>query len=121
MSTLLLRLAAPLQPWGVDAKFDRRVQSAFLQKRSNPVWLPLHWADAAPTAWMTCWLYAGHVWTKRRVAPGLSYGPKQKKSAYVTQRYYLADAVFLAGLGRGSRLIDKNRARITPPGLPAFF
>ena len=24
MSTLLMRLAAPLQSWGVDAKFDRR-------------------------------------------------------------------------------------------------
>ncbi|MDR3345100.1 MAG: CRISPR-associated protein Cas5, partial [Oscillospiraceae bacterium] len=24
MSTLLLRLAAPMQSWGADAKFDRR-------------------------------------------------------------------------------------------------
>jgi CRISPR system Cascade subunit CasD len=99
MSTLLLRLAAPLQSWGIDAKFERRG------------------TERIPTKSGVIGLMAAAMGRRRDDSItdllGLNFGvrvdkegvllrdyhtAKSEKSAYVTQRYYLSDAVFLAGL-----------------------
>ena len=52
MSTLLLRLAAPLQAWGINSKFDIRKQN---ENRPKAEWLGcwlLHWDGAEMNRWM---------------------------------------------------------------------
>jgi CRISPR system Cascade subunit CasD len=122
MSTLLLRLAAPLQSWGVDAKFDRRG------------------TERLPTKSGVIGLAAAALGRKRDESledlQGLRFGvradregvllqdyhtAKSTKAAYVTRRYYLSDAVFLAGLeGDESQLVEIERA-FRSPAFPLFL
>jgi len=50
MSTLLLRLAAPLQAWGINSKFDIR-KTEREPSKSGVVGL-LHWDGAEMNRWM---------------------------------------------------------------------
>ena len=102
MSTLLLRLAAPMQSWGTDSRFDTRK------------------TDRIPSKSGVIGLLAAALGLKRDAdltqLNELSFGvrvdregqllrdyhtainPRNRKSPYVTKRYYLSDAVFLVGL-----------------------
>src|SRR5690554_5614048 len=98
MSTLLLRLAAPMQGWGVDT-FERRG------------------TERIPTKSGVVGLLASALGRRRNESiddlTKLRFGvrvdregtllrdfhtARSQKSAYVTIRYYLSDAVFLVGL-----------------------
>lgn len=122
MSTLLLRLASPLQSWGIDAKFDRR--------GTHPM----------PTKSGTIGMVAAAMGRRRNESiddlQGLKFGvridkqgqllrdyhtAKSKKSAYVTHRYYLADAVFLIGLQGDETLLQKIDTAIKNPVFPLFL
>ena len=103
MATLLLRLAAPLQAWGADSKFETRK------------------TDREPTKSGVIGLLAAALGLRRdeREAllrlTGLRFGVRveregqllvdyhtaktqDEKTSYVTYRHYLQDAVFLAGI-----------------------
>lgn len=122
MSTLLLRLAAPLQSWGVDAKFDRRgtervpsksaviglVAAALGRRRTDSV------DDLLA-------LRFGVRVDKEGVLLRDYHTARSKKSAYVTQRYYLADAVFLAGLEGDLDLLTKIEHALRHPAFPLFL
>lgn len=122
MSVLLLRIASPLQSWGIDAKFDRRgthpmptksaiigmVASAMGKRRDESI-EDLH-----------------HLRFGVRVEkPGQMlrdyHTAKSKKSAYVTHRYYLADAVFLIGLEGEAKLLNDVNQAILNPYYPLFL
>lgn len=99
MPTLLLRLAAPLQSWGSESKFDIRQ------------------TGREPTKSGVIGMLAAALGMKRDADLGvfnkLRFGVRveqagtllhdfhmahAEKSSYLTHRYYLSDAVFLAGL-----------------------
>ena len=100
MSTLLLRLAAPLQAWGINSKFDIRK------------------TEREPSKSGVVGLLAAALGRRRDESlddlAALKFGIrsdkegellkdfhmvlKDKKTSYVTTRYYLADAIFLVGL-----------------------
>ncbi len=121
MSTLLLRLAAPLQSWGVDAKFDRRG------------------TGRVPSKSAVIGLVAAALGRRRNESiedlQSLSFGVRvdqegvlvrdyhtaRGKDPYVTQRYYLADAVFLAGLEGEENLLVKIERAMRHPVFPLFL
>lgn len=122
MSTMLLRLAAPLQSWGCDAKFDRRsteraptksgviglVAAAMGRRREEKV------DDLAE-------LHYG-VRIDREGTPLRDYHTaKSKKSAYVTSRSYLSDAVFLVGLEGKDALLHEIERAICRPAFPLYL
>lgn len=124
MSTLLLRLAAPLQSWGVDSKFERRGTARM------------------PTKSGVIGLIAAALGVRRNDDEGLEklralrfgvrvdqegvllrdyHTAKGAKDPYVTNRYYLSDAVFLAALeGDEGFLIEIDNA-LQNPTFPLFL
>ncbi|WP_019536645.1 type I-E CRISPR-associated protein Cas5/CasD [Paenibacillus ginsengihumi] len=122
MSTLLLRLAAPLQSWGSDAKFERRG------------------TERVPTKSGVIGMIAAALGRRRHESVEdllrLRFGvrvdregallrdfhtARRDKLAYVTHRYYLADAVFLVGLeGSEEQLTAIDRA-LRQPAYPLFL
>jgi CRISPR system Cascade subunit CasD len=122
MSTLLIRLAAPLQAWGVDAKFDRRL------------------TERVPTKSGILGLAAAALGRRRNESledlQALRFGvrvdrdgvlmrdyhtAKSVKAAYVTNRYYLSDAVFLAGLEGDGILLEEIEHALQHPVFPLFL
>lgn len=99
MATLLLRFAAPMQAWGIDAKFEVRrteaqptksgvvgmIAAALGRHRDDPV-------DDLNE------LRFGVRTDREGVLVQDFHTAKAEKSAYVTRRWYLADAVFLVGI-----------------------
>lgn len=121
MSTLLLRLAAPIQSWGVDAKFERRgtqrvpsksaviglVAAALGRRRNENI------EDILPLRFGVRVDQEGVLLRDYHTAKG--------KEPYVTQRYYLADAVFLAGLEGEEELLAKIEHALRYPAFPIFL
>lgn len=124
MSTLLIRLAAPLQAWGVQSKFDRRD------------------TQRAPTKSAVIGMVAAAMGLKRdsaripEIASRLRFGVRvdragtllrdyhtasRDKNAYVTHRYYLCDAVFLTGLEGEESLLREVETALCSPWYPLFL
>lgn len=122
MSTLLLRFAAPLQSWGVDAKFDRRgtqrvptksgviglVAAALGRRRNEDI------ADLSALRFGVRIEREGTLLRDYHTA-------KSEKSVYVTHRYYLADAVFLVGLEGDDATLTKIERALNQPMFPLFL
>lgn len=122
MSTMLIRLAAPLQAWGADAKFERRG------------------TERSPTKSGIIGLVAAALGRRRNEGledlQALCFGvrvdregtlvrdyhtAKNQKTAYVTHRYYLADGVFLAGLEGEDSLLETIEYALNNPIFPLFL
>ncbi|MBN1891897.1 MAG: type I-E CRISPR-associated protein Cas5/CasD [Clostridiales bacterium] len=122
MSTLLIRLAAPMQAWGVGAKFDRRG------------------TEREPTKSGVIGLIAAAMGRRRNEKNddlmNLGFGiridregtllcdyhtARSKKDSYVTRRYYLSDAVFLVGLEGDESLLKRIELALTRPAFPLFL
>ncbi len=124
MSTLLLRLAAPLQSWGVASKFDTR--------------------DTArePTKSGVIGLLAAALGRRRTEGlddlKDLRFGVRidqpgtflrdfhtarlnEQEPPFVTTRYYLADAVFLVGLEGGANLLQELMLALENPVFPLYL
>lgn len=125
MATLLLRLAAPLQAWGADSKFETRK------------------TDREPTKSGVIGLLAAALGLRRdeREAllrlTGLRFGVRveregqllvdyhtaktqDEKTSYVTYRHYLQDAVFLAGIeSEDAALLQQLQQALLHPGVSA--
>jgi CRISPR system Cascade subunit CasD len=122
VSTLLLHLAAPLQSWGVSAKFDRRgteraptksgivglVTAALGRRRDESV------EDLQTLRFGVRVDREGTLLRDYHTA-------KNEKTAYVTNRYYLADAVFLAGLEGDEALLRQIHSALRYPAFPLFL
>ena len=122
MSTLLLRLAAPLQSWGVTAKFERRnteripsksgviglVASALGRRRNENIDDLLNLRFGVRTDQEGILLRDYHT-------------VKSEKSAYVTHRYYLSDGVFLSGLEGNETLLEEIDHVLRNPSFPLFL
>lgn len=99
MATLLLRLAAPLQSWGVDSKFETRTTKR--QPSKSAIIGLLSAAMGCPrTSELKefCLLRMGvRVDHQGQLLIDFQTA-KSRKTSYVTYRHYLCDAVFLVGL-----------------------
>lgn len=122
MSTLLLRLAAPLQAWGTDSKFEIRrtnrepSKSGVIGMLAAALGLPRN-ADLSELAT----LHFG-VRVDRNGEVIKDYHTAKGKEAFVTERYYLSDAVFLVGLDSENRLLlEKLETALRYPYFPLFL
>ena len=135
MATLLLRLAAPLQSWGTDSKFEIRktdrqpsksgvlglVAAALGYRRDDDAAIQsLHAlrfgvrVDREGQQLLND-LHNAHAekfWTTGDA----------KTYAYITHRYYLADAIFLAGLeSEDEALLQQIADALQHPAYPLFL
>ena len=123
MSTLLLRLAGPMQAWGAEAQFEIRK------------------TNREPTKSGVIGLLAAALGLRRDDSPAelakLHFGvrvdregvllrdfhmARDKKTSYVTTRYYLCDAVFLAGVSsEDEALMQRLAEAVMHPAFPLYL
>ena len=123
MGTLLLRLAAPLQSWGLD-KFERR-GTENIPTKSGVIGML---AAALGRRRVDCDnmqdLLSLRLGVRVERSGGLLrdfHTAKSSTSAYVTYRYYLSDAVFLVGLEGGDLFLDELARALQSPAFPLFL
>lgn len=122
MSTLLLRLAAPLQSWGSDAKFERRGTER-VPTKSGVIGLiaaALGRGREESVEDLLRFRFGVRVDQEGTILRDF-HTARRGKTAYVTHRYYLADAVFLVGLeGEDGELAGIDYA-LRHPTYPLFL
>ena len=123
MSTLLLRLAGPMQAWGADSRFDIRktnreptksgviglLAAALGLRRDEPL-------DALAA------LRMGVRVDREGVLLRDFHMVHGEKSSYMTQRYYLCDAAFLVGVfSEDEALMGRLEEAVRHPAFPLFL
>lgn len=140
MATLLLRLAAPLQSWGIDSKFEtrktnreptksgvvgllaaalglRRDEEALLQQL-NTLRFGVR-VDQEGSLLMD--YHTANNPTPEEIRSARKDG-KKVTAPYVTKRYYLSDAVFLVGLeSKDTDFLRSLEHALTHPVYPLFL
>lgn len=130
MSTLLLRLAGPMQSWGTDSKFDvRRTQRE--PSKSGVIGLVaaalgVSRQNRQALATLACLRFGvrvdreGTLLRDYHTAHGKTC--KKEEVVYITNRYYLADAVFVAGLeSENEALLEKIGEALASPAFPLYL
>jgi len=124
MSTLLLRLSAPLQSWGVASKFDTR-DTAREPTKSGVIGLLAAALGRRRTEELNDLndLRLG----VRIDQPGTFLRDfhtarlNEKDPPFVTNRYYLADAVFLIGLEGEAEFLHEISSALQHPVFPLYL
>lgn len=125
MTTLLLRLAGPLQAWGADSRFTRRetrseptksgvlglLAAAQGRRRTDPI------ADLAALRFGVRVDQPGRLTRDFQTAIRRTDG----KSMPLSYRFYLADAVFVAGIGGDKALLQGLDEAIRHPAYPLYL
>jgi len=120
--TLLIRLAAPLQSWGCDSKFNTRrtdrvptksgviglCACALGRKRTDSI------SDLAKLRFGVRTDKQGQLITDFQTA-------RNDKTAFLSYRHYLADAEFTVGLEGDELLLKEIDAALRSPAYPLFL
>lgn len=131
MSTLLLRLAAPLQAWGTDSKFETRrtdqvpSKSGVIGMLAAALGLPRD-ADLSALAALRFGVRvdrAGDLLYDYHTVKAIKIKQKSTEEiTYVTHRYYLADAIFVVGFESTDRkFLEKLENALRHPCYPLFL
>ena len=127
MSTLLLRLAAPLQAWGTESRFNTR-QTGTAPSKSAVIGLLAaalgrkRDADLRDLRALRFGVRTDQPGTLLRDYHMVHYLKKSKETADVTYRYYLSDAVFLVGLeGDDLCFLNALEEALKSPAYPLFL
>lgn len=125
MATLLLRLAAPIQAWGAESKFEMRRTQGFPTK-SGVIGLlaaALGYSREEPLDELNALRFGvridreGVYLRDYHTAHG-----KKDKDAYITNRFYLADAIFLVGLeSSDTAFLQTLQIALQNPVFPLFL
>ncbi len=124
MSTLLLRLAAPLQSWGLASKFDSR-DTAREPTKSGVIGLLAAALGRSRTDKLDDLNVL--VFGVRIDQPGVllrDYHTAHRedgRESFVTTRYYLADAVFVVGLEGENDFLQKLSYALQNPVFPLYL
>jgi CRISPR system Cascade subunit CasD len=124
MSTLLLRLAGPMQAWGSSSRFSNRmteleptksgviglIAAAMGRRRTDPI------DDLVSVKFGVRIDQAGKLICDFHTAKTFD-----GKQAFVSNRYYLSDAVFLAGIEGDNLLLNEINYAIKHPAFPLFL
>ncbi|WII09703.1 type I-E CRISPR-associated protein Cas5/CasD [Methanomassiliicoccales archaeon LGM-DZ1] len=125
MPTLLMRLAGPLQSWGTSSHFNNRgtarepsksgvigmVAAAMGRSRDDSV------DDLASLRYGVRVDQEGPILRDFHTARH----PTNQKLAFVTNRYYLSDSVFIAGLEGDAALLEEADMALRSPQYPLFL
>lgn len=140
MATLLLRLAAPLQSWGADSKFETRktnreptksgviglLAAALGLRRDDAAGLArlngLHFAVRADREGsLLVDFHTANRLSERQQKENREKG-KKPEAPYVTYRHYLQDAVFLVGLeSEDTALLQELETALKHPVYPLYL
>ena len=125
MATLLLRLAAPLQSWGSDSKFETRKTDREPTKSGVigllAAALGLRRDDTAGLARLNTLRFAVRADREGSLLVDF-HTAKSASTSYVTYRHYLQDAVFLAGLeSKDEALLRELEAALHHPVYPLYL
>lgn len=124
MTTLVLRLAAPMQSWGATSRFTRRTTQPYPTKsgvlgllaaadgrrRSDPI------EDLVQLRFGVRIDQPGHVERDFHTAHTVDGKPLP-----LSQRYYLADAVFLAAVEGDDALVGALHDAVRRPAFPLYL
>ena len=134
MATLLLRLAAPLQSWGTDSKFEIRRTDRQPSKSGvlGLVAAALGYRRDDDAAIQSLHALRFGVRVDREGQQLLNdlhnahteqfWATDDTKYTYLTHRYYLADAIFLAGLESDDEaLLQQIADALQDPAYPLFL
>lgn len=125
MSTLLLRLAGPMQSWGDSSRFSRRdtrqeptksgvigmLAAAAGRRRSDPI------ADLAALPFGVRVDQPGRLLRDFQVA----VRPTDGKQLPISQRFYLSDAVFVAAVEGDAGFIGQLADAVRRPVFPLYL
>lgn len=131
MTTLLLRLAGPLQSWGIGSKFNQRsterapTKSAIIGLLASALGRKRHESIQDLTAlrfgtrvdWEGALLRDYHMVHKEK----FWITRNALKDSDITERYYLADASFLVGLEGDEDLLQRLETAVQNPRFPLFL
>ena len=127
MATLLLRLAAPLQAWGADSKFETR-KTGREPTKSGVIGLlaaalGLRRDESEALARLAQLRFGVRVEREGQLLVDYHIAKTQdQKTSYVTYRHYLQDAVFLAGLeSEDEALLRELEAALRHPVYPLYL
>ncbi len=126
MPTLLLRLAAPLQSWGSNSKFEIRTTENMPTKSGVIGILAAALgmgrdADLLHSDMPLSRLKFG-VRADREGEDTIDFHTaRSEKSTYVTYRHYLSDAIFLVGLEGNEDFLKKLETALYNPCFPLFL
>lgn len=132
MATLLLRLAAPLQAWGSDSKFETRKTNREPTKSGVvgllAAALGIGRDEPEKLAPLTALRFGVRVEREGTLLVDFHTAQKMKpqknevETNYVTYRHYLSDAVFLAGLeSENTALLQQLEQALHSPAFPLFL
>ena len=127
MATLLLRLAAPLQAWGADSKFETRKTNREPTKSGVigllAAALGLRRDESEALARLAQLRFGIRVEREGQLLVDYHIAKTQdQKTSYVTYRHYLQDAVFLAGLeSEDEALLRELEAALRHPVYPLYL
>lgn len=126
MSTLLLRLAGPMQSWGAESKFDVRRTGREPSKSGVlglvAAALGIRRQDTAALGELAQLHFGVRVDREGTLLRDFQTARPAKGSPYVTNRYYLADAVFTVGLeSEDEALLERIRAAVKAPAFPLYL
>lgn len=137
MSTLLLRLAAPLQSWGLESKFDTR-QTGREPTKSGIIGLlacalgvarddqaalvELNTLSVAIREDQEGQLLRDYHTVKSYKSPMDLIACADPEDAYQTYRYYLADAVFVVAVSsENEELLQRLEQALKAPAFPLYL
>ena len=124
MSTLLLRLSAPLQSWGAESKFDIR-DTAFEPTKSGVIGLlaaALGRKRDADISDLNTLRFGVRTDMPGSLIQDFHMVKKDEKTSYVTRRYYLSDAIFLVGLESSAKtFLNSLQEALEAPAFPLFL
>ena len=126
MSTLLLRLAAPLQSWGIDSKFDIR-RTGREPSKSGVIGLicaalGIKRDDDEMVSQLATLRFGVRVDKEGHFVRDFHMVKPKKGEPYVTNRYYLADAEFLVGFESvDEELLKKIEYALLNPVFPLYL
>lgn len=125
MPTLLIRMAAPLQAWGVDSKFETRRTGREPSKSGIVGFLAAamgYRRNEDDKIAELSRLNIGIRVDKEGTLLRDYHTVHGAKSAYVTNRYYLSDAIFLVGVeSDDGELIERLANALEHPVFPLFL
>ena len=122
MPTLLLRLAAPLQSWGANSKFEIRTTEK-MPTKSGVVGMLAAALGLGRDADLSALNALKFGVRADREGEDITdfHMAHSEKSSYVTYRHYLSDAVFLAGLEGEESFLRELETALQNPCFPLFL
>lgn len=122
MATLLLRLAGPIQSWGVESKFEVRRTINFPTKSGVIGMLAAAFGYSREDSLDELNRLKFGVRIDREGKLIRDYHTAVGEKPYITNRYYLSDAIFLVGLESDDRsFLSSVENALKNPAYPLFL